>query len=206
MSAETKTRTYRKRARAEQEEATRVRIAEAAMELHGTVGPARTSISAVAERAGVQRATVYRHFPTEEDLFGACSAHWAALHPPPDISAWAEVADPGERLRAALAALYEWYGSDTQMFVNTRRDAPLVPAMAKPVQAGREVMRAAIDALMKGRPERGHRRRRVRSAIAHATAFGTWYSLTREGDLSDEEAIELMLAAVTAAGRSPAAT
>jgi AcrR family transcriptional regulator len=206
MATQIEKRAYNKRVRAERESATRQRIAVAAMELHGTVGPARTSISAVAERAGVQRATVYRHFPTEEDLFGACSAHWASLHPPPDISAWSEVADPGERLRTGLAALYEWYGSDTQMFVNTRRDAPLVPAMAKPVQAGREVMRAAIDALMNGRPERGHRRRRVRSAIAHATAFGTWYSLTREGDLSDEEAIELMLAAVAAAGGSPGAT
>ena len=64
------------------------------MRLHGSVGPARTTISGVAEEAGVQRATVYRHFPTEEELFGACSAHWASLHPPPDAGSWAIIADP----------------------------------------------------------------------------------------------------------------
>ena len=170
------------------------------MKLHGSVGPARTTISAVAEKAGVQRATVYRHFPDEEALFGACSAHWMSLHPPPDAGGWARIADPEERLRAGLADLYAWYGSDEQMFVNTRRDAALVPAMAGPVAAGRAALVAMVEALMRGRPERGHRRRRVLAAISHATAFGTWYSLTREGGLSDDEAIGVMLGAVEAAG------
>ena len=170
------------------------------MELHGSVGPARTTISAVAERAGVQRATVYRHFPDEEALFGACSAHWASLHPPPDAGSWGAIGDHDQRLRAALEQIYAWYGSDVQMFVNTRRDAALVPAMAAPVKAGRDAMEAMIGALMRGRPERGNRRRRVQGAIRHATAFGTWYSLTREGGLSDAEAIEVMASAATAAG------
>lgn len=200
MAAESKTRSYTKRRRAEAEAETRQRIAEAAMKLHGTVGPARTTISAVAEQAGVQRATVYRHFPDEEALFGACSAHWISLHPPPDPGAWAGIADPGDRLRAGLAEIYAWYGSDVEMFVNTRRDAALVPAMAGPVAAGRAMNEAIVAALMKGRPERGKRRRRVLGAISHAIAFGTWYSLAREGGLSDEEAIELMLATVAAAG------
>ena len=77
--------------------------------LHGSVGPARTTISAVAERAGVQRATVYRHFPDEEALFGACSAHWIAANPLPDLAGWAAVEDPDERLRSALSELYAWY-------------------------------------------------------------------------------------------------
>src|ERR671919_3041346 len=100
MATEMKTRAYTKRRRAESEAETRQRIAEAAMKLHGTVGPARTTISAVAEKAGVQRATVYRHFPNEEALFAACSAHWRSLYPPPDAGAWAAIADPEERLRA----------------------------------------------------------------------------------------------------------
>jgi AcrR family transcriptional regulator len=200
MTTEITPRPYRKRARAESEEATRLRIAEAAMELHGSVGPARTTISAVAESAGVQRATVYRHFPTEEDLFGACSAHWASLHPPPDAGEWAGIADLEARLRAGLADIYAWYGTDVPMFVNTRRDAALVPAMRAPVARGQAAMAGMIEALMKGRPERGNRRRRVQGAIRHATAFGTWYSLTHEGGLSDEEAIEAMLGAVAAAG------
>jgi AcrR family transcriptional regulator len=199
MTSKSKTRRYNKRRRAESEAATRQRIAEAAMELHGSVGPARTTISGVAERAGVQRATVYRHFPTEEDLFGACSAHWASLHPPPDAGAWTDMADPDARLRAGLADIYAWYGSDVRMFVNTRRDAALVPAMRAPVARGQAAMAGMIEALMKGRPERGHRRRRLLAAIRHAAAFGTWYSLTQEGGLSDEEAIDAMLGAVEAA-------
>jgi AcrR family transcriptional regulator len=200
MPTEIKTRRYRKRRRAESEAETRQRITEAAMELHGTIGPARTTISAVAERAGVQRATVYRHFPDEEALFGACSAHWAALHPPPDPGGWAAIAEPGTRLRAGLADIYAWYGSDVQMFVNTRRDAALAPAMRAPVARGQAAMAAMVEALVKGRPERGNRRRRVRAAIAHAAAFGTWYSLTQEGGLRDEEAIDAMLGAIEAAG------
>ena len=203
MTGENDKRRYTKRRRAEAEEATRVRIAEAAMELHGSVGPARTTISAVAERAGVQRATVYRHFPTEAELFGACSAHWASLHPPPDWTAWEAAADPEDRLRRGLADIYRWYGSDAQMFLNVRRDASLVPAMAAPVAAGRAATQAMIDALMRGRRERGGRRRRVRAAISHAVAFWTWHSLTREGGLSDPEAIELGVAMVAAATGEP---
>ena len=200
MRTESKTRPYTKRRRAVAEAETRLRITEAAIRLHGSIGPARTTLSAVAEEAGVQRATLYRHFPDEAALFGACSAHWAALHPPPDAASWAGIADPEERLRVALAGLYAWYGSDEQMFVNTRRDAALVPAMAGPVTRVRAAMEAMIDVLIKGRPERGHRRRRVLGAIRHATAFGTWYSLTREGGLSDDEAIDAMLGAIEAAG------
>ena len=168
------------------------------MELHGSVGPAQTTISAVAERAGVQRATVYRHFPTEADLFGACSAHWVSLHPPPDWEAWSEVADPDERLRRGLGEIYAWYGSDARMFLNVRRDASLVPAMAGPVAAGRAAAEAMVDALMRGRPERGRRRRRVRAAIANAATFWTWSSLTQEAGLSDAEAVEVMAGAVAA--------
>src|SRR5215218_2212441 len=126
-------RPYRKRRRAQLEEETRLRITEATVELHGSVGPARTTISAVAERAGVQRATVYRHFPDEEALFGACSAHWAAQHPLPDLESWGAIADPDKRLRAALVDLYDWFERGERMLVNVRRDAPLVPAMRAPV-------------------------------------------------------------------------
>ena len=106
QSARTGKRPYRKRRRAELEDETRLRITEAAVALHGSVGPARTTVSAVAERAGVQRATVYRHFPDERSMFAACSAHWIAANPLPDLGAWARIADPGERLRTALTELY----------------------------------------------------------------------------------------------------
>src|SRR5215213_11124019 len=102
-------RPYRKRARAEQEQRTRERIAAATAALHGSVGPAQTTVSAIAERAGVQRATVYRHFPDDTALITACSAHWMMLNPAPDIAAWAAIGDVDERLRTALAELYAWY-------------------------------------------------------------------------------------------------
>src|SRR3954468_10237250 len=102
-------RRYEKRARAAKEEATRRRVIDAAMALHGTVGPARTTVSAIAERAGVRRATVYRHFPDERALFLGCSGTWAERTPLPDPATWAAIADPAARLEAALHALYRWY-------------------------------------------------------------------------------------------------
>ena len=192
-------REYKKRARARQEEETRQRITKAAMELHGSLGPARTTISAVAERAGVQRATVYRHFPDEVALFGACSAHWAALHPPPDPGVWGSITDHAERLHTALAELYAWYGSDEQMFVNVFRDAELVPAMQQAVERRRGLFAESVAAISRGRPERGRARRRVAAVIAHAASFQTWHALTRQGGLGDDEAVEIAAGMVSAA-------
>lgn len=202
MSAQVPTtskRAYRKRLRAEQEAETRRRITEAAVDLHGSIGPARTTVTGVAERAGVQRATVYRHFPDEEALFAACSSHWAALNPPPDPTAWAEIADPNARLRHALAELYSWYERNQAMLANTSRDLPLVPAMREAAEAFGLFYGVAAEALMRGRPERGARRRRVRAAIGHALAFDTWRSLVGEQGLSTDEAVELMAGLVGAA-------
>lgn len=204
MSVETKStrkRRYRKRRRAELEEETRRRITEAAVDLHGSVGPAQTTISAVAERAGVQRATVYRHFPDEEALFGACSAHWFARHPTPDPSAWAAVPEPSDRLRAGLAELYAWYADGAGMLERTIRDASLVPAMRGPVEARLAWLDHAAATIAGGRPERGARRRRVEAAIGHALSFATWRSLVREQGLDDAEAVELMADFVDRAGR-----
>ena len=192
-------RPYRKRTRARKEEETRRRIAQAAMELHGSIGPARTTMSAVAERAGVQRSTLYRHFPDEVSLFGACSAHWAALHPAPDPSRWAEIGDVDERLRTALSELYRWYGSDERMFLNVSRDAELVPGMRAPVEAGRQRSQNLLAVICRGRPEQGRARRRVQAAIAHAASFATWHALTRQGGLDDDEAVRVAAGMVAAA-------
>jgi AcrR family transcriptional regulator len=191
-SSDTPTRRYRKRLRAEQEDETRRRITEAAVDLHGSVGPAQTTVSAVAERAGVQRATVYRHFPDEEALFAACSAHWRSEHPLPDLEAWAAIADPGERLRSGLAELYAWFGRGEHMLERTTRDVAVVPALQPAMNASAMWSEAAAETLMRGRRQRGARRRRVRAAIGHAVSFTTWRSLVREQGLSQAEAIALM--------------
>jgi AcrR family transcriptional regulator len=200
-SSETAKRPYRKRRRAELEQQTRRRITEAAVDLHGSVGPARTTMSAVAERAGVQRATLYRHFPDEETLFHACSSHWAVEHPPPDFSRWAATEDPDERLRTGIGELYDWYASNERMLENVSRDVALVPAMQAPTAAFAAGLQAAADALVVGRPERGTRRKRLRAAAGHATAFGTWRSLVREQGLSGPQAVDLMARFVAAAGQ-----
>jgi AcrR family transcriptional regulator len=205
MSKETSTperRHYRKRRRAELEEETRLRITEAAVELHGSVGPARTTISAVAERAGVQRATVYRHFTDEAALFDACSSHWMERHPLPDLSAWGAIADPDARLRSALRDLYGWYARGEYMLEKTTRDVTLVPALQPSMDAFAAWLDPATDSLVRGRPERGARRRRVRAAVGHALSFGTWRSLVRDQGLSEPEASELMAGLVRAAAET----
>ena len=189
-------RRYRKRHRAEQEDQTRRRITEAAVELHGSVGPARTTISAVAERAGVQRATVYRHFPDEETLFGACSSYWLAQNPLPDAAAWAAVADPEERLRIALAELYAWYARGEEILERTTRDAALVPAMRAPMEFLEMWLAEAASTIGRGRPERGNRRRRIDATIGHAVSFATWRSLVREQGLAESAAVDLMVGLV----------
>lgn len=169
------------------------------MALHGSVGPARTTVSSVAERAGVQRATIYRHFPDDAALFSACSTHWAELHPTPDTSSWEVIADPGERLLTGLGELYAWYGSDEQMFANILRDVELVPAAREPVGAMAQELEEMVAAIVRGRPERGRRRKRVHAAVAHAASFSTWRALTREGGLSDDEAVAVAAGMVAAA-------
>ena len=199
MSTETEKRVYRKRQRAEAEEQTRQRIAQATMELHEEVGPARTTFSGIAERAGVQRGTVYRHFPDEEALVAACSAHWLSLNAPPDPTPWAAIADPDERLRTALDETYGWYEGTEAMVEKLYRDAPRVPAVAERMQARAGMAEAMVELLMRGRGQRGARRKRVRAAIGHALAFQTWRSLAREQGLSRRQAVELMTALVAAA-------
>lgn len=202
MSAKTREqpkRRYRKRRRAAQEDATRRRITEATVDLHGSVGPAETTVSAVAERAGVQRATVYRHFPDEQALFDACSSHWLQAHPLPDLEGWAAIAGPEERLRTALDQVYGWYERGEYMLEKTTRDAATVPALQPSMAAFDAWVDAAADVLMRGRGLRGRRRRIVQAALGHALGFSTWRSLEREQGLDRKAATALMTALVTAA-------
>jgi AcrR family transcriptional regulator len=200
QSSTTAGRRYRKRRRAEQERRTRERITAAAVKLHGSIGPARTTVSAVAKEAGVQRATVYHHFPDEAALFEACTAHYWAANPLPEPDSWSSLADPGERLRAALDEMYEFYARTEGMLEKTSRDAPLVAAMARPVERFQEYQGAVADAIVAGRPERGAARRRVRAAAGHAVSFGTWQSLVRGQGLKRPEAVALMAVLVERAG------
>jgi AcrR family transcriptional regulator len=185
-------RPYRMTRRAELEEETRRRITESTVELHEELGPARTSISAVAERAGVRRSTVYRHFPNEDALFAACSSHWRAANPPPAPRAWVAIKDPAERTETALRELYAFYGRTQGMYGSLLRDEPLVPIVQRLLRDFHGYLRAIQDVLMSGRGLRGHAARRTRAAIGHALAFPTWRSLTHEQGLAHDEAVALM--------------
>jgi AcrR family transcriptional regulator len=187
-------RKYRKTRRAELEEQTRLRITEAAVALHGTLGPSQTSVSAIAEEAGVPRSTVYRHFPDEDAIFTACSTHWGEANPAPDLEAWAAIGDPDERLRIALGELYAFYRRTHAMFDNLYRDEALVPTVQRSFAAFRGYLEAARDTLVGGRAPR-----RTRAAVGHALAYPTWRSLTLEQGLDDRAAVGLMCALVESA-------
>ncbi len=207
MANQNEARPYRKTRRAEQEARTARRITEAAVALHGTLGPSRTSISAVAKRAGVRRATVYRHFPDEAALFIACSAHWAASNPPPDLADWAIIDDPQERLSVALREFYAYYRRTERMMENLLRDELTMPVVKRMFAGYRDYLAASRDALMSGRRARGRVRQPLVAAIGHALAFPTWHSLVREQGLDDAQAAELMcrLVAATSDRRPPSA-
>jgi AcrR family transcriptional regulator len=190
------------RRRAELEELTRLRITKSAVELHEELGPARTSIAAIAERAGVRRSTVYRHFPTENALFDACSSHWRAANPPPDPSSWATIDDPAERTSNALRDLYAFYGRTQGMYSNLFRDEPFVPPVHRRLRDFYRYLDTLEDALMAGRGLRGRTARRARAAIGHALAFTTWRSLTHEQGLGDTDAVALMCMLVENAART----
>ena len=187
-----RTRPYRMTRRAELEQQTRTRITESTVALHEELGPARTTISAVAQRAGVRRSTVYRHFPDEDALFAACSSHWRTANPPPDPGAWATIEHPAERTETALGELYAFYARTEGMHTSLLRDEPLVPIVHRLLRDFYGYLRAIQDTLMAARGLRGHTARRTRAAIGHALAFPTWHSLTRQQGLADSDAVALM--------------
>lgn len=186
-------RKYELKHRAERMEETRRRIIEAADRLHGTVGFVNASISAVAEAAGVERLTIYRHFPDERTLVAACAVNFFTHRPLPDPAPWRRTRDPEERLRTALGALYEWYGANEGNLANFFRDAPLKPFLYELGAPMVDYFGRVCDLLAAGRRARGRRRRRLLAAIGHALDFQTWRSLVRQQGLSDGEAVELMV-------------
>lgn len=188
MSDEQQARRYRKRKRAIQERETRQRITEVIVELHGTAGPANTTVTQIAERAGVSRMTVYNHFPDEAALFAACSGHWFARHPFPDPGTWIEESVPTARLRLGLGEVYRWYRGSGDMMNNVLRDAPLVPAVGDIMDAAWwPFMDRMVDAMADGWLSPDDDRR---VAVRAALDFRTWQILARSG-LDDVRATTL---------------
>lgn len=192
-------RSYVKRKRAEDEAQTRARIAQATVELHGSVGPAFTTISAVAERAGVRRATVYRHFPDEAALFTACSSRWLSQNPLPETDQLMAIADGEARLRAALDLVYAYYRPNARMLFNVMRDAEASPALRETLHgfAGwlgqlKEIVKNGFCVQRNAEPGL------CGAALGHALSFAAWRALTQEQGLSDVAARDLMCGMVRA--------
>jgi len=181
-------RRYELRRRAEQQEETRQRIVEAAVRLHGSVGLTATTVTRIAELAGVGRQTVYRHFPDELTLVKACSGHYWDENPFPDLEPWRAVADPDERLRLGLREAYAYHRRTEPMLSRVyaeAKDSPIMQGYHDHWRQGAEVIVSAWDV--------GDRERSLlRAAIGHAIVYPTWHSLVREQGLGDAEAVELM--------------
>lgn len=201
MTSKGKPRPYRKKKRARQEQETRQRITEAAVELHRTLGPASSGVTDVARLAGVSRMTVYSHFPTETDLFIACSTHWANSHSFPDPSVWAGIDDPSVRLITALTELYRWYLSTEDMLDKVLRDASLVPAVAAVMNdLWWPYLRAIVDTLAPGWPGERADEGELTAALRLAVDFDTWRLLTGSG-LGADRAADLVARMVIAGTR-----
>jgi len=192
-------RKYTLKQRAAQQQQTRARIVQAVMELHQEVGPARTTIRAVAERAGVERLTVYRHFPDEASLFGACAARFTELNPPPDPAQWQALPQPRERLRGALGALYAHYGRTQAMLRHVYRDAEQLPALQRALSGFEDY----LDTVRGYLAAEWVPRRLASAVLGHGLRFGTWQSLAAEG-LDEADMVDLVARWVEAVAR-PAA-
>ena len=189
-------RKYEMKRRAERVQETRRRITEAAVELHQSVGPARTTVSAVAEKAGVQRHTYYAHFPELKDLYQACMAHYSEQNPLPEPPFWADVADAEERLRVALTEVYAYYSRNEAMLSNVLRDAPLDPVAQENMVSFYQYWETMRDALADAFGTSGERHEALLAAIALALDFQTWHTLVRQQELSQDRAVELMVGMV----------
>ena len=193
-------RKYELKKRAEEMAKTHARITDAAIELHGTLGPSRTTMSAVAEQAGVERRTLYRHFPSEADLFAACSSHYFAVNPWPELEDWRAIGNPQRRLERALDELYAYYERTEPMLSNVLRDAEVVAFARDAVAPLHAYLDEAAEILIAGRGARGRRRQLVMGALRHALAFSTWRSLSANG-IERSDAARLAAALVEAGGQ-----
>ncbi len=185
-------RKYKKNLRAKQQENTRERIVEAAVALHEDLGPANTSIKAVAEKAGVQRLTVYRYFPDDFALFEACTGHWFGLHPPPALADWEKLTDATKRSHTALLYFYHYYRETESMLTGAYRDVGVVEAMQVPMNRFEVYLDQVRDDLLTLWQTKGKHKKQLSLTLRHGLRFSTWQALKNEG-LSDIQIVQLVM-------------
>lgn len=196
-------RKYELRERAETQAHTRARIVSATLELHRTVGPALTSVSEIARRAGVERRTVYNHFPRDDELFEACGALWTEERPAPNPAAWQTIDDPEARTRAALTAIYDYYSRNGDELAPVLRDSLSIPPLRAVLDHGWLSYLAGVGEDLVGiRRRRGTAKARVATIVDLALAIGSWRRLTGVGGLNNKRAAALMARLISAAGEA----
>ena len=166
------------------------------MQLHEEIGPRATNISAIAQRAGVQRLTVYRHFPDEAAVFRACTSHWLSLNPPPDPGQWRQIEDASARVREALSLFYDYFRRTNRMWAVAHRDVAAVPALEEPMLEFQSYLRSVGDELFRHFKSRRNRRL-LAATVHHVLSFPTWASLEAQG-LSDEDKVAAALTWIAA--------
>ena len=186
-------RRYELKRRADRQNETRQRIIDATVHLHQTLGSGNTTISAIAEKAGVERLTVYRHFPDEKALFTACTSHYLALNPPPDPAEWEQISQPEQRLHTALTAIYAFHRRTEPMFIRAASDMEEIPVLREVMAPFFAYWNGVHDVLCAPWKVSGRQRMRVRALVGHAINFQTWRSLVREQKLKDSEAVDLIV-------------
>src|SRR5262245_6441954 len=186
-------RKYKLRLRADSQRKTRKKIVEATVHLHQTIGSSKTTISAIAEKAGVERLTVYRHFPNERSLFTACTSHYLTLNPPPDPSEWERIAEPTQRLRTALTEIYAFHVRTEPMFSRAAHDLDEIPVLREVLEPFFSYWKQVRDILCAPWKVTGRTRGLARALIGHAISFQTWRSLVQEQGLKNAEAVDLLV-------------
>jgi AcrR family transcriptional regulator len=184
-------RKYTQRRRAELQDGTRQRITEAAMALHEEIGPRNTTVSAIAERAGVQRLTVYRHFPDERAVIQACSALWTERNPPPPPPDPRGPGDDADWLQDALHALYAYNRRTQRMWTSIYRDADEIEALREALEEVAAYHKEYGAALLRRLRSRGEPHRDLRAVVGLALTFATWSTLAAQG-LGDRAMARLM--------------
>ena len=192
MFPQMKKRKYKQKARAVKADETRSRIVAATVKLHEEFGPAQTSIKSIAEEAGVQRLTVYRHFPDDESLFQACTSHWLASHPLPGMPVIEHGIEPSDLVASTLLDFYRYYRANERMWTVSYRDVDEVEALQAPmaeVEAYLDQVRKRLLAVLS---PASMSNKQLSVTLGHCLRFTTWQSLKSE-KLSDKKIVELVM-------------
>ncbi len=189
-------RKYEMGRRAAAAEETRRRIVAATLELHVEQGIGATRWDQIAARAGVGVGTVYRHFPSLDDLVPACTrvaTDVAALPDPARASAlFAGAEAAAARLERLVGEVFAIYDRAAHVVGAARREPGVHPEVARWLAGVDEVLDALVDAALEPLDVGDDGRRLTRAMVD----VGTWTALREQGLDADASrgAVSAMLA------------